>query len=132
MNPTRRALRATLVPVLLAAACPAAAAEVIPITWNAAQRFQLTSAVLPGKTVEVCGRLPRGALVRWSFESAAPLDFNIHYHEGRKVVVPDQRAGVSATRGTLLARVAQDYCWMWTQRGSVDVPLTLTLQRTRR
>jgi hypothetical protein len=82
--------------------------------------------------VEVCGRLPRGALVRWSFQSEAPLDFNIHYHEGPKVVMPERRDGASAATGTLLAPVAQNYCWMWTRPGSVDSPLTLTLQRTRR
>ncbi|HEX2543170.1 MAG TPA: hypothetical protein VHM00_19065 [Caldimonas sp.] len=118
--------------ILLAGAGAAGAAEVIPITWDAAQRFQLTSSVAAGKFVEVCGRLPRGALVRWSFESAAPLDFNIHFHQGKKVVVPAKRDGAATASGTLLARVAQDYCWMWTQRGSVDTLLTLTLQRTRR
>ena len=125
-------MKAFLVCVVLAAAASAARAEVVPIVWDAAKRFQLTASVPPGKFVEVCGRLPRGALVRWSFDSASPLDFNIHYHQGTKVVVPDQRDGTAAARGTLLAPVAQDYCWMWTQRGSVAAPLTLTLQRTRR
>jgi hypothetical protein len=132
MNAAQGALRATLVTLVLAAACGAAAAQIVPITWDAAQRFQLTSTVRAGKIVEVCGRLPRGALVHWSFRSEAPLDFNIHYHEGAKVVMPEQRDRTSAATGTLLAPLAQSYCWMWTQRGSSDAPLTLTLQRTRR
>jgi hypothetical protein len=117
--------------VLAAAALPARA-EIVPIAWDAAKQFQLASSVAAGKFVEVCGKLPRGALVRWSFESPAPLDFNIHYHAGSKVVFPDKRNATAAASGTLLAPVAQDYCWMWTQRGSADAPLTLTLRRTRR
>lgn len=132
MNGSQHVGRAMLLALLLAAPCSAAAADVLPIAWDAAQRFQLTSTVRAGKFVEVCGRLPRGTLVRWSFQSTAPLDFNIHYHDGPKVVMPDQRHGVSSATGTLLTPVAQSYCWMWTERGSVDAPLTLTLQRTRR
>ena len=132
MNRSQSRWRATLLALLLAAASWPAAADLVPIAWDSAQRFQLTSTVRAGKVVEVCGHLPRGALVRWSFQSTTPLDFNIHYHEGPKVVVPDQRDGASTATGTLLTTVAQSYCWMWTQRGSVDAPLTLTLQRTRR
>ena len=121
-----------LVCLVLAAVASAARAEIVPIAWDAAKRFQLTSSVAPGKFVEVCGRLPRGALVRWSYESAAPLDFNIHYHEGKKVVTPEQRDGAAAGRGTLLTPRAQDYCWMWTHRGNAAATLTLSLQRTRR
>lgn len=124
--------KALFVLLALLAAASAASAQVHAIAWDGARRFQLTASVAPGKFVEVCGRLPRGSLIRWSFESTVPLDFNIHYHEGRRVVVPERRDGAATAGGTLLTPVAQDYCWMWTQRGSVEAPLTLTLQRSRR
>ena len=31
----------------------------------------------------------------WSFEAPAPLDFNIHYHEGKKVRFPAEKSQVT-------------------------------------
>lgn len=124
-------MKAAFISILIATACSPAQAEVITLTWDAAHRFQASSSVLPGKFVEVCGKLGRGETVQWSYESPTPLDFNIHYHQGANVVYPEKRDAAAQAGGTLVAPLAQDYCWMWTNRGSAAATLTLSLQRSR-
>lgn len=118
--------------LVLALATCAARAEVITIQWDARQRFEATSSVLPGKFVEVCGTLTPGETVHWSFESAARLDFNIHYHAGKKVVYPVEPHLAAREEGLLAPPDRQDYCWMWTNRGADAGKLVVTLRRTRR
>ncbi len=125
-------MKAAWVCFLLGAAACAARAEPVPITWGATGRFQLTSSVLPGKFVEVCGKLARGESVRWAYASPTPLDFNIHYHRGPHVVYPEKRDATARARGTLVTPLAQDFCWMWTHRGSAAATLTVSLKRSRR
>ena len=57
------------------------------------------------------------------------MDFNIHYHVGKDTVFPARQAQVSMGRDTLKVAVAQDYCWMWTNKGTAPVSLTVELQR---
>jgi hypothetical protein len=119
--------------VLLAAApvlaLPAARAEMVDIAWNAAGRFEHRFVVAPGKFAEACGALVRGQAVRWSFESPAPLNFNIHYHVGEKVEYPVRRDAVARAEGTLEATLDQDFCWMWTNKGSAPLNLQVRLSR---
>lgn len=120
--------------LLVAAACTAMAcaparADVVDIAWSAEGRFEHRAEVAPGGFAEVCGKLARGAAVRWAFEAAGPLDFNIHYHQGEKVVFPVQRAGAAKGAATLKVKLDQDYCWMWTNKGSQPLVLRLTLAR---
>ena len=122
-------------PLLLAAAtlfaaAPACAADhIVDIAWNAQGGFRHGANVAAGKFVELCGKLPGGAQVRWSFDAAAPLDFNIHFHRGKEVVVPAEAK--QATRGadTLAVTVAEEYCWMWTNKTAAPVRVAVTLQR---
>ncbi len=112
---------------LLAAALPAAQAQVVPIRWSADGRFAHQGTVAAGKWVELCGKLPAGHRVAWSFDAAGPLDFNLHYHQGKAVVTPARLVQASQGRQTLLTQVAQDYCWMWTNKASAGVDLTVLL-----
>jgi hypothetical protein len=102
------------------------AAEMVPVQWDAAGRFGRELPVPPGKFVEVCEKLPEGDSVGWSFEAGGPLDFNIHFHEGKEVRFPARKAQVARGEGRLTAARKQDYCWMWTNKGAV--PLTLRFQ----
>ena len=111
------------------AATGAARAEVVDLAFDAAGRFAHQTPVAPGKFVEVCGKLARGQAVGWAFQAEGPLDFNIHYHEGKKVVMPDKREGSAAAQGQLKVPVDQDYCWMWTNKTTAPVKLTLSLRR---
>jgi hypothetical protein len=66
---------------------------------------------------EECMHLAAGEKRHWSWRSDAPVDFNIHYHEGDDVRFPVKRDGMRGDGGTFTAQVAQDYCWMWASRG---------------
>jgi hypothetical protein len=57
------------------------------------------------------------------------VDFNIHYHVGKDVVFPAKQAQVAAGRDVLRVAAAQDYCWMWTNKGTQPVSLTVELAR---
>jgi len=44
------------------------------------------------------------------------MNFNIHYHEGKKVDFPAKVDGALAAEGKLSASVDQHYCWMWANK----------------
>jgi hypothetical protein len=105
-----------------------AAQHIADIVWrDGAYRHAVT--VAPGRFFEACGKLDAGAAVRWRFEAAAALDFNIHYHLGKDVVYPAQLQAVDRAADTLAVKQPQAYCWMWTNRAAAPVKLELHLQR---
>jgi hypothetical protein len=110
-------------------ACDLAHAELVPVLWDSSGRFVHATRVEPGKFVEVCERLPKGTQVAWSFRSATPMDFNIHYHEGQAVKFPAKKNASSSAQGVLNAAVEQDFCWMWTNKRKAAANLQLTLKR---
>jgi hypothetical protein len=105
------------------------ATHIVDIAWPPDGRFAHKAQIAVGKFVEVCGKLAVGDGVRWSFTAAAPVDFNIHYHVGKEAVFPARQTQVSSGRDTLNVAVAQDYCWMWTNKGRDAVSLTVDLAR---
>jgi hypothetical protein len=70
----------------------------------------------PRASHEECAHLGKGETRRYQWKSDAAVDFNIHYHEGSRVVFPVKRPGMRGDGGSLAAKVEQDYCWMWTAR----------------
>lgn len=106
-----------------------ARADVTDIAWSAEGRFEHRAELAPGGFAEVCGRLEKGSVVRWAFDAAGPTDFNIHYHQGKQVLFPVQRRGAAKGAATLKVKLDQDYCWMWTNRGTQPLALRLTLAR---
>ncbi len=118
-------------PLLLAllAAASGARAAVVDLAFDASGRFAHAAPVAPGKFVEVCGKLAKGQAVAWRYAADGPLDFNVHYHEGKKVVMPEQRAATATAQGTLRVALDQDYCWMWSNKSGATVPLRLNLSR---
>lgn len=107
----------------------AARAEIHPIRWDADERFVHQGSVAAGRFTELCGTLPAGQNVRWRFEATAALDFNLHYHVGKTVVYPSKLAAVQRADGVLATKIAQDYCWMWTNTSAGPATLSVTLQR---
>jgi hypothetical protein len=107
----------------------AAAANIVDIAWTADSRFVHKTQIAAGKFVEICGKVSAGEAVRWSFNADALLDFNIHYHVGKDVVFPAKRAQVSGGQDVLKASVAQDYCWMWTNKTALPASLAVELGR---
>lgn len=116
-------LAALLWPVL------GAAANIVDIAWTVDGRFTHKTQIAAGKFVEICGKVSAGEAVRWSFNADAPLDFNIHYHVGKDVIFPAKRAQVSGGQDVLTAPVAQDYCWMWTNKTALPAGLAVELGR---
>ena len=106
-----------------------AATHIVDIAWPPDGRFAHNAQIAAGKYVEVCGKLSVGEGVRWSFTASAPVDFNIHYHVGKEAVFPARQAQVSSGRDTLNVTVAQDYCWMWTNKTTASTKLSVTLRR---
>jgi hypothetical protein len=129
MTPARRLLPILSLALLCVLAAAPLRAEIVEIRWSAEQRFEHRVSVAPGRFAELCGALAQGAEVRWAYEADAALDFNIHYHVGREVVYAVRQPAQARAEGTLAATVAQDHCWMWTNRGARPVALVVRLAR---
>lgn len=110
--------------VALFAISGTAMAENIDVIRDAARRFELVAALAPGKFAEVNNKLPAGAEVRWDFEASASLDFSVHYHVGKDAVFPSKLSAVSTVRGTLAAKIEQDY-WLWSDKSAATIKVSL-------
>ena len=75
-----------------------------------------TAALQPKAMHEECVKLDAGEKRKYYWKSDAAVDFNIHYHEGQEVSYPVKRDGMRGDGGVFTAKIAQDYCWMWTAR----------------
>lgn len=116
---------------LAAGTTGAASAELVPIDWGPDGRFAREASLPATKFVELCGPLAAGSRIDWTFEATAPLNFNIHYHEGKDVRFPAKQDQVAKADGTLRVEVDQAYCWMWTNKSAKDARLKLTLKRNQ-
>jgi len=102
-----------------------------------------TPAIEPGKPLEVrahplppyevheeCASLRPGDRLHYRFEATAPLAFNIHFHEGRAVVMPVTRDRATADEGTFVPLAARDYCLMW-EAGAEGTTIDYAVRLTR-
>ena len=110
-------------------AAPPARAQLVEIEWDSAGTFERSLTVAPAKFVEVCGKLFKAQSIDWTFTGQQPLNFNIHYHEGKKVVFPARQDNAASLRGTLGVPVSQHYCCMWENKSGAPAPITLRLRR---
>ncbi|HEX6137953.1 MAG TPA: hypothetical protein VF059_09855 [Casimicrobiaceae bacterium] len=69
--------------------------------------------IAPYAMHEECAHLAAGERLDYRYESSAPLDFNIHYHEADAMLAPVVRERSTGDSGIFEARLAQDYCLMW-------------------
>ena len=106
-----------------------ARADIVRIAWGDAGRFERTVSIASGKMIEVCGRIPAGLHIQWTFSAEGPTEFNIHYHEGKEVIFPAKQSNVSRLAGELRTTSEQDYCWMWSNNGPTTVAVQLALRR---
>ncbi|MEO8306186.1 MAG: hypothetical protein ABI724_18905 [Betaproteobacteria bacterium] len=98
---------AALLPALALCACTAAL-----VTADAPKSVK-AHPILPNEWHEECLHLAVGDRVEFAFESTQPVDFNIHYHEGKTVVMPISRNKTQAESGVFASPIVQDYCLMW-------------------
>ena len=62
---------------------------------------------------EECMHLGVDDRLDYEFGSNQPVDFNIHYHQGRAVIAPIVREGTEQDSGLFAPLIEQDYCLMW-------------------
>jgi hypothetical protein len=103
-------------------------AAIVDLDW-VDRSFTKEASIAPQKFLEVCGALKKGETVAWQFKGSAATDFNIHYHVGKKVSYPQKRNGVANASGKLAVPIDQDYCWMWTNKSSEPVNLSVKLKK---
>lgn len=106
-----------------------AQAELIAVKWSSDGKFDRTQSIAPGKFAEICEPLAKGTVVMWQFKASGPLNFNIHFHQGKEVVFPEKKDGVSDLQGTLVAQGKEDYCWMWTNKGEAVSSIRVLLAK---
>jgi hypothetical protein len=71
-------------------------------------------AIAPGKIDEICAPMAAGDTLRWRFEADAALDFNVHHHVGKQVLMPVQAKRTKRHDGTHAIDQANDWCLMFT------------------
>lgn len=106
MTPARAAARTVFAATLALAACAAPG-------LNEAPKSVTGHALASREIHEECLKLVPGDRLEYAFESTEPVDFNLHYHEGKTVVMPISREATRAEAGVFAARIAHDYCLMW-------------------
>ena len=72
---------------------------------------------------EECMDLAARQKLDYSFRSAGPLEFNIHYHRGDKIHYPVLKKGVKALTGTYVPERGDGYCMMWRNAATRTVEL---------
>jgi len=75
-----------------------------------------THTLKPGDIAEDCVKMKAGQSREFDWTSDAPVDFNVHWHEGDKVEYPVKIDKQWKGKGRFTAERDQDYCWMWTGR----------------
>mgnify|MGYP001176792527 FL=1 len=84
----------------------------------------------PYKIHEACVKLAPGDRLDWRFESQAPVDFNIHYHDGPTVVLPVSRTASLGDAGVYVVTLAHDYCATW-ETGALRTAINYRIRPVR-
>jgi hypothetical protein len=82
-----------------------------------------------GKSHEICTPLKKGEGIEFTFQTDAPVDFNVHYHDKSKVVMPLDVPGVMRQTHRVVAKVSNTYCMMWTATRMSDAGVLGNWQR---
>lgn len=67
-----------------------------------------------GKIDEICLPIKAGDTIHWRFTADGPVDFNLHHHVGKKVVMPVNQKAVTSHEGKYDIQAAAEWCLMWT------------------
>jgi hypothetical protein len=103
---------ARAVGIAFAGVLPLCACTVAPVTVDA-PRAVGGYGIAPYALHEECLKLDAGDRVEYAFESTEPVDFNIHFHQGKTVVMPVVREKSRGDAGVYASPDRQDYCLMW-------------------
>jgi len=100
-------MKRAFVAVLAVAGCASAPSD--PDAAHAMDALEIA----PYRAHETCFKLADGDRLDWTFDSRAPVDFNLHYHDGPSVIMPVTLAASYGSAGIFQVIVPQDYCAMW-------------------
>ena len=89
----------------------------------------METSLAPGAFDELCFELNSGESMRYSFDAGAPLDFNIHWHQGGVVSYPVRIPAVARLGSVLRSPKKEAYCLMWTNRSRTPVALRARIDR---
>lgn len=106
-----------------------AAASLVELKWDEQGRFQHQTEIKAGGVLEVCGKLAAGLKIDWQYQSPQVLDFNIHFHEGKKVTMPVKYQARKEAAEQFKVKQAQDYCWMWSNKSKQSASIELSLKQ---
>lgn len=95
--------------VLLLSACASATEPLLPGVPREVKGFRIN----PYELHEDCAKMSPGDVLDYHFVTQRPVAFNIHYHEGKSVVLPVSRENVTTDSGTFQPLAAHEYCLMW-------------------
>jgi hypothetical protein len=84
------------------------------------------SQIKPAGVHEECISAKSGQKCNYSFFASAPVDFNVHYHAGEKIVYALERRDVTRDDGTYVPDHEDIYCLMWTNNQKTAVTLNYT------
>ena len=112
-------LRAFALLLLLGAALQPARAH------EAAGAAQVSKTIeLPAREFhEECLELTPRQRLHYSFRSAQPVEFNIHYHRGNDVIYPVRMRNARAAHSAFVPRRSDGYCLMWSNVAGRSVKL---------
>jgi hypothetical protein len=102
--------------------CALLLAAVLPAAQAAERHFHLIIAA--GKIGEVCMPLEAGSTLAWRFKASVPVDFNLHHHLDKQVLMPVDRKALSADRGEQAIDTRNDWCLMWSAPADRRVTVT--------
>jgi hypothetical protein len=122
--------RGKTVALALAAALGAVACATAP------DRLEVPKVVVgidlsPYSVYEECVLLQAGQRIGYLFRAAAPLAFNIHFHDGNAVIEPVSAASTQGESGEFSADRDQTYCLMW-EAGADGSVLEYRVEKLRR
>ena len=108
-----------------------AMASLVELKWDEQSRFAHRTELKAGGSLELCGKLDAGLNIDWRYQSTQALDFNIHFHEGKEVVVPVKHKEKAELQALFEVKQTQGYCWMWTNRTKEKASLEIALERLK-
>jgi hypothetical protein len=86
--------------------------------------------ILPSRMYEECIELDPAQVMKYSFKTSRPVDFNIHYHGEDRIHYPVSRNDISSWRGVMSVKELDFYsegneyfCLMWENRSVKKVHL---------
>jgi hypothetical protein len=94
-------------------ACALAGCAAAPPPDPDAERVGDAIEIAPYRAHEACVKLADGDRLDWRFESRAPVDFNLHYHEGPSVVMPLSLSASYGGSGVYTVIASHEYCAMF-------------------